>query len=237
MKRQWLFVSAIVLMIVSVSFVGVLQQNTAPVVKITYPKVNTFNWGSPVSYSISVADKEDGDSKFDEITGLEILLEVKFVDGNSKLPAGNQAAIPDAPGLAIMRSSNCFNCHNFNNKLIGPSFSDIVARYPLSAANAALLTKRIKEGSVGIWGKAAMPTHTELTVAETETAVKWMYKQATNPNVTYYTGLEGVFRTKAAPADKRGSYIITASYTDHGLKATPGKQRITGRAVMILQPR
>jgi cytochrome c len=217
--------------------VSLVQQNNAPIVKIVNPKTANFSWDSPVNYTISVADKEDGDSKFEEINGLEVLLEVKFVDDKSKVPAGNQAAAPDDPGLTIMRASNCFNCHNFNGKLIGPSYKDIVARYPLSPANTALLTKHIKEGSVGGWGKAPMPTHSELTNAETETAVKWMYKQAINPNVTYYTGLEGVFRAKAAPPDKNGIYVITASYTDHGLKTAPGKQRITGRDVMILQAR
>ncbi|MFD0794903.1 c-type cytochrome [Mucilaginibacter litoreus] len=222
--------------VVALSFISI-QQNSAPVVKITAPKVATFSWDAPVSYSISVADKEDGDSKFDEINGLEVLLEVRFIDSKGQVPSANQPAAPDEQGLAIMRSSNCFNCHNFNSKLIGPSYSDIVAKYPLSAANVALLTKRIKEGSAGIWGKAAMPTHPELSDNETETVVKWMYKQAANPNVTYYTGLDGVFRTKAAPADKKGTYVITASYTDHGLKTTPGKQRITGRDMMILQSR
>ncbi|QHS55814.1 hypothetical protein GWR56_09820 [Mucilaginibacter sp. 14171R-50] len=234
MKRQFLLITVISVAVSLFSFTAIVQQNAAPLVKITAPKVNTFTWGSPVSYSISVADKEDGDSKFDEINGLEVLLEVKFVPGNAKLPPGNQAA-PDEAGLAVMRASNCFNCHNFNSKLIGPSFNDIVARYPLSAANVALLTRRIREGSAGIWGKAAMPTHPELTAAETEAAVKWMFKQAADPNVTYYTGLDGLFRTKAAPADKKGTYVITASYTDHGLKASPGKQRMTGRDVMVLQ--
>jgi cytochrome c len=221
--------------VMAVSFIS--QQNNAPVVKITGPKVSTFAWDNPLNYNISVADKEDGDSKFEEINGLEVLLEVKFIDGKSKVPAATQAYAPDAPGLTIMRTSNCFNCHNFNSKSLGPSFHDVVAKYPASAANVALLSKHIKDGSTGIWGKASMPTHAELTNDEIETSVKWMYKQAANPNITYYTGLEGVFRTKTAPADKKGTYIITASYTDHGLKATPGKQRLTGRDVMILQPR
>jgi cytochrome c len=233
MKTRLLFLSGAALTVLLVSFI---QQNNAPVVKITNPKTATFSWDSPVNYAINITDKEDGDSKFEEINGLEVLLEVKFVDGNSKAPAGNQA-VADEPGLAIMRASNCFNCHNFAGKLIGPSYKDIVARYPLSPANTALLTKHIKEGSAGIWGKAPMPTHPELTTAETETAVKWLYKQAGNFNVTYYTGLEGVFRTKAIPADKKGTYVITASYTDHGLKTAPGKQRVTGRDVMVLQAR
>ena len=234
MKRQLLFVSAMACAVILLSFTA-FQTNTAPVVKITGPKINMFSWASPVSYSISVADKEDGDSKFEEINGLEVLLEVKFLSGSKQ--AANAAKIPDDPGLAIMRTSNCFNCHNFNTKLIGPSYNDVVAKYPNSTVNIAMLAKHIKEGSTGVWGKAAMPTHAELTNAEIETVVKWMYKQAADPNVSYYTGLEGIFRTKPAPADKKGTYVITASYTDHGMKASPGKQRMTGRDVLVLQAR
>ncbi|WP_299466231.1 c-type cytochrome [Mucilaginibacter sp.] len=202
--------------------------------KIIAPKTNgNFDWDTQVNYQINVADKEDGDSKYEEINGMEVLLEVKYTDSKTKLPATTKAT-PDAPGLAVIRTSNCFSCHSFNGKLIGPSFHDIGVKYPVTSANIDLLTKRIKEGSAGIWGKVSMPTHPELTADEAASTVKWILKQANDPNVSYYTGTEGAFRTRPAGTEKKGTYILTASYTDHGLKGGTGK-RLKGEDVVILK--
>jgi len=210
-----------------------IQQNQVPVVKIITPKNGSlFDGDSQVNYQISVVDKEDGDSKYEEINALEVLLEVNYVNNKAKIPS-NKTIKADPPGLAIIRTSNCFNCHNFNTKAIGPSFNEIATKYPATVLNIDLLAKHIKEGSVGIWGKAAMPTHPELSPEETVNAVKWILKQAADPNVTYYTGTEGVFRTKQATgAYKKGTYVLTASYTDHGLKNSG--TRLKGQDVVVL---
>src|SRR2546423_15374669 len=93
------------------------QQNHAPVVKIVSPANNSaFATGAPVHYSVTVSDKEDGDSKYDEINQKEVLLEVKHINDESKLSAElNKAVQNDPPGLAAIRTSNCFNCHSFND--------------------------------------------------------------------------------------------------------------------------
>jgi len=53
--------------------------------------------------------------------------------------------------------------------------------------------------------------------------IRWILKNNTNPDVTYFTGIQGAFRTKQKPEKDagKGVYILTASYTDHGLKGRP----------------
>src|SRR3954454_25093931 len=140
MKKMQVFIAVL---IVLVSFLYVtacskkahksfaIQQNNAPVVKIVNPKNRAVvNATSPVNYSITVSDKEDGDSKYDEINVKEVLLEVKYISDTSTLAAMLQAPVQnDVAGLAAIRASNCFNCHNFNSKLSGPSFDDIGKKY------------------------------------------------------------------------------------------------------------
>jgi cytochrome c len=205
-----------------------IQENQAPVVKIISPKNSgVFDQGAPVSYKISVSDKEDGDSKFDEINTKEVLLEVRHMTGKP-----NKTAQSDAPGLATIMTSNCINCHGFNSKSIGPSFYEINKRYPATKSNTDSLIKRIREGSSGIWaGKEKMPAHPELTAAEIKNAVQWIFKNAADPNVNYYIGLEGFFRINTGG---KGSYILTASYIDHGLKDVPGK-RLRGQDMVTIQ--
>jgi len=215
------------------------QENQAPVVKIITPKNNSlFDWDTQINYGISVADKEDGDSKFDEINVKEVLLEVRYAGNKSKTPAVSNVVPADSPGLAVMRTSNCFNCHNFNSKSIGPSFFDINKHYPATLANIDSLVKHIRAGSSGIWGKEKMPTHPELSPVETKNAVQWILKHAADPDVNYYIGTEGSFRIKQPGASKpNAAYILTASYIDHGLKSAPGKQRLKGQDVVVLHSR
>jgi cytochrome c len=212
------------------------QQNQAPVVKIINPKNNAFfDWGEPINYEITVADKEDGDSKFDEINAKEVLLEVRHSVSTAKMQVVlNKGMQPDPPGLVVIRSSNCFNCHNFKSKSIGPSFYDISKRYALTQQNIDSMVKRIRGGSTGIWVKEKMPDHPELSARETKDAVNWILKNCADPNVDYYIGLQGSFRIKPLNTNvKKGIYTLTASYTDHGLKDVPGK-RLKGQDVAVI---
>ena len=215
------------------------QENHQPVVKIIAPKNNSlFNFDTQVNYEISVSDKEDGESKYDEINAKEVLLEVRYIKDKSKLSAIITKGIqPDPRGIAIMRISNCFNCHNFNGKSIGPSFYEISTRYPPTIANTDSLVKHIREGSSGTWGKEKMPTHIELSVGETKSTVQWILRHAADADLNYYIGTEGSFRVKPAVSKPKGVYVLTASYVDHGSKDAPGKQRLKGEDVVVIYSR
>jgi cytochrome c len=200
------------------------QQNHAPTVKINLPEnSSSFSAGSPISYQVSVSDKEDGDTKYDEINVKEILLQVSYVKKHTRIASMLKSPVSDdAPGLVVITRSNCFNCHNFNSKSTGPSFFDICKHYPPTKTNADSLVSRIKKGSSGLWpGKEKMPPHPELTDDEIRSTVQWVFKNAADPNTFYYNSTPGIIRV---PQDKPGDYIITASYADHGIKGTTEKR-------------
>jgi cytochrome c len=215
------------------------QDNHAPVVKIITPQNNhSLAANTQVLYEISVADQEDGESKYDEINPREVLLRVQYVkDGTAAIAlTGKPASEP--PALAGMLTSNCFNCHRSTGKSIGPSFYAIRKRYALTSPNISLLTKRILKGSAGVWGKTAMPTHPELTMKETREIVKWVLQVGSNPDINYYTGIDGSFRIKPSTVPKRKSaYILTAIYFDHGLNDDPSVKRLKGLDRIIIRCR
>ena len=132
-------------------------ENEPPVVKIITPKTKSiFDYDTQINYEISVVDKEDGNSKYDEINAKEVLLEIRYTNSTAKMQAiVNKGLQDDPPGLALMRSSNCFNCHKFNSKSIGPSFNAIVAKYPSTTAYIDTMVKRIHNGSSGVWGEGS----------------------------------------------------------------------------------
>jgi cytochrome c len=209
------------------------QQNNAPVVKIISPENSSMvSAGTQLHYSITVSDKEDGESKFDEINAKEVLLEVKYISDSSHLSeALKKVTEKDPPGLAAIRTSNCFNCHGFDAKVIGPGFTEIRKRYQPSADNIALLEKRIREGSAGIWGKVSMPTHKELSKQKIRDMVKWIMENASENDVQYHVGTEGAFHVPEA--GKATALLLTASYTDHGIKNTG--VRLKGQDAVIVK--
>ena len=212
------------------------QQNTAPAVKIISPANNSIvTAGSLLHYSIAVSDKEDGESKYEEINPKEVLLEVTYNSNASTLiEALNKPVQKDAPGLAAIRTSNCFNCHGFDKKVIGPTFIQISKRYKPTASNMALLEKRIHDGSSGIWGKESMPTHPELSDEQIKNMVKWIMQDGPGSATHYYIGTEGSFSLKIPPAaSNNGAYLLTASYTDHGINNTG--QRLKGQDAIIIR--
>jgi cytochrome c len=211
-------------------------QNHVPVVKIIKPKNDSaFALNTLVGYSISISDREDGDSRFDEINNKEVLLQVKYLEGMANMPQTGNSGISDAKGLVLIRTSNCFNCHNFSSKGIGPSFYDIVQKYPVTPENIAAVAKRVKDGSTGIWGKVAMPTHPELTGDQAQTIVDWILHYSAAPGTDYYIGAQGVFKLKQpADATAKGVYLLTATYIDHGLKPDSAN-RLEGSDMMLVR--
>jgi len=106
-------------------------KNSPPVVEILAPKNNSVHpINTLIRYAVSVADKEDGESRFDEIPRDQIFLKIRFVEGYPGRPTGLEARnLPEAAGLSQLKKSDCFSCHHFRDKLIGPSFAEIASRY------------------------------------------------------------------------------------------------------------
>jgi cytochrome c len=225
-------VSAVKLAVPSESASG-QHENSAPVIKLISPLNNsTITPGSQVRFEITVSDKEDGESKYDEINTKEVLLRVKYLADSSGLSAARTESIESDPaGLAAMRSSNCFNCHNFDTRSIGPAFTEIRKRYEPTKANVALLEKRVHDGSTGVWGEAIMPTHAELSNEQIHDIIEWMMENAAVSNVSYYVGAKGSFQVPGS-SEYRAA-LLTASYTDHGVQN--GRGRLRGQDVVVVR--
>ena len=210
------------------AFAQAHSENNPPKVIIVAPLDNSrFQWNAMVNYTISVSDKEDGTSEYDEIAPGEVLLKVVYLEDSIKakkyLSGRTNNGDIESAGLSLIKTSACFTCHAAKNKLIGPSLELIAKRYPNNPTSIETLAKKLIKGSTGIWGKIPMPPHPDLKTDQAREIIRWILKNNTNPDVTYFTGIQGAFRTKQKPGTDtgKGVYILTASYTDHGLKGFP----------------
>jgi cytochrome c len=210
------------------------RQNDPPTVTLVSPENNsTHDLKSLVRYSINVSDKEDGELKYDEIPLSRIFLEVKFVKGKMPSPVNRKQFLNNEPmGLQLIKDSDCFSCHAFRNRLIGPSFDEISHRYPNTPANRKTLEGRIREGSTGVWGELVMPTHA-LSAEASESIVEWVLKNGRDPGLDYFQGKEGFIRLQLPAGVQEGFFVFKASYKDQGLPGQENQNLVGADAVIV----
>lgn len=213
------------------------SENSPPVVKITAPGNNSVHPGkSLITYSISVSDREDGESTFDEIADDKIFLEIEFVEGSPDTREGEKKenSTVEPAGLSHIKKSDCFTCHQFNTRSIGPAFTEMATRYADDKNAKTLLATRIREGSQHIWGKAIMPAHADVPEAEATHIAAWILSAGANTNLNYIKGRTGAFRTTVPIGAREGYFVLKATYADSGLPGQPGKS-LTGQDVVIIR--
>jgi cytochrome c len=212
-----------------------LQENAAPVVKIIDPKSKGFYpQDAAIPYNIKISDKEDGESQYDEIATGEVMLIVRYIADSTKVSTFRKDKLIDAPELLAIRTSNCLNCHAFDSKLIGPSFSQIGKMYSDKPENITLLAKRIIEGSSGVWGSVVMPSHPEIKEDEAKRVVGWIIKNSNDKNVRYYMGTAGSLKIKSPePVNSKSVFMLSAAYTDHGNASQPDVKKTGYDAILI----
>ncbi len=85
-------------------------------------------------------------------------------------------AVLAAPAFAseqLAKEKNCLTCHGVANKIIGPSYKDIAAKYAGQKDAADKLAAKIKGGGKGVWGEVPMPAN-NVTDAEAKTLATWV---------------------------------------------------------------
>lgn len=77
----------------------------------------------------------------------------------------------------LAKSKNCMACHAVANKVVGPSFKDVAAKYAGQKDAEDKLTQKVLKGGVGVWGQVPMPANAQVSEAEARTLVKWVMAQ------------------------------------------------------------
>lgn len=84
-----------------------------------------------------------------------------------------------SPAMAsedLAKAKNCLACHSVSNKLVGPAFKDIAAKYKGDKGAVAALAAKIKGGSTGVWGPIPMPPNS-ISDDESTKLASWVLAQ------------------------------------------------------------
>ena len=80
----------------------------------------------------------------------------------------------DASTLDLATKSGCMACHGMKNKIVGPGYNEIVARYQGQTDAESRLVAKVKAGGQGVWGSIPMPPNAHVKDEDITTLVKWI---------------------------------------------------------------
>lgn len=95
-----------------------------------------------------------------------------------RVAAAAPAAAPVRGGAAdvqkLLGQNGCVACHGVSNKIVGPAFRDVAAKYKDRDDRAAYLAGKIRSGGSGVWGTIPMPPQAQLKEAEAQAIAQWL---------------------------------------------------------------
>ncbi|MGZ5277391.1 MAG: c-type cytochrome [Caldimonas sp.] len=84
------------------------------------------------------------------------------------------AAAPAWANPELAQKKNCMACHAIGQKVIGPAYKDVAAKYAGQADAPAKLTAKVMKGGSGVWGAVPMPANPQVNEAEAKQLVQWI---------------------------------------------------------------
>jgi len=90
--------------------------------------------------------------------------------------AGQASAAVDAKAAeALAQKSGCLACHSVQNKVVGPAYKDVAAKYKGDKTAEAKLIEKVKKGGSGVWGPIPMPPNSpHVKDEDIKTLVEWV---------------------------------------------------------------
>ena len=77
-------------------------------------------------------------------------------------------------GLALIAGSDCLTCHKTSEKLIGPAYKDVAAKYEATESNIKMLAGKVISGGSGVWGAIPMTPHPQVKEEDAIAMVKYI---------------------------------------------------------------
>ena len=92
----------------------------------------------------------------------------------SMFVAAQANAVDAAAAQALAQKSGCLACHSVEQKVLGPAYKDVAAKYKGKDMEAKLIAK-VKAGGSGVWGPIPMPANSpQVKDEDIKTIVHWV---------------------------------------------------------------
>ena len=86
------------------------------------------------------------------------------------------AAVPATSGKdvkSLLAANGCMACHALDQKVVGPGFAEVAARYK-GKESVAAVAAHIRQGGSGKWGPVPMPPFSQLSEADAASLARYV---------------------------------------------------------------
>lgn len=80
------------------------------------------------------------------------------------------------PARELAEKNGCLSCHAPRQRVVGPAFAEIAAKYRADSGAESRLMAKVKSGGQGVWGSVAMPPFANLQDQDLRMLVRWILK-------------------------------------------------------------
>ena len=74
----------------------------------------------------------------------------------------------------LIDGSDCMRCHGVERDFVGPALQRIADRYQTRGDAQTYLAEKIRNGSVGVWGRTIMPRHPQVSEQDALQMSAWI---------------------------------------------------------------
>lgn len=197
-------------------------------VKLTGGNKSFYLPGVPLNYSVTVTDG----ANTPKVDLKRLFVEVNYIDGFKRKASATELeqSEPENSGKAIMLTMDCKSCHKEEGKSIGPSFTEVSAKYKKDPNAMAKLTAKVVKGGAGVWGETAMPAHPSIKKGDVDQIITWVLSIDNKDSQKKSLPAAGIIAPD--PGKKPAStLVLSAKYTDAG---GDGIKALTGYGVATL---
>ena len=83
-------------------------------------------------------------------------------------------ASASADPVALATQRGCMACHQIDNKVVGPAYKEVAAKYKGQADAVEMLSAKVKAGGSGVWGPVPMPPNAHVSDEDIKVIVEWV---------------------------------------------------------------
>ena len=84
------------------------------------------------------------------------------------------SAKESAAAAELAKANGCLSCHALHEKIVGPAYEKVAAKYRDDKDAAASLVQSIRNGSQGKWGRIPMPSHLNMSNDDMTLLARWV---------------------------------------------------------------
>ena len=78
---------------------------------------------------------------------------------------------------ALAEKNACLGCHAISEKVVGPAFIDVAAKYKGQKDAPTVLFQKVRNGGSGVWGTVAMPANKKVSDKDLKKIIGWILAQ------------------------------------------------------------